>query len=122
MIILRQRHFSLSDRKMIEKVINKLEDEDIEDFRVVSSPRSDVISVGVNQGGMVKIYLPLAYEYTQFDIDDFIRRNLGMHFRTSTIRDRNLYIQSIRGELGVNQIFSLIEFIIEETEFCAIIE
>lgn len=122
MIILRQRHFSISDRKMIEKVINKLESEDIEDFKVVSSPRSDVISIGISQGGIVKIYLPLAYEYTQFDIDDYIRRNLGTYFRTSTTRERNLYVQSIRGEMSVSQIYSLIEYIIEETEFCAIIE
>lgn len=122
MIILRQRHFSMSDRKMIEKVIEKLESEDIEDFRVVSSPRSDVISIGIDQGGKVKIYLPLEYEYNQYDIDDFIRRNLGMYFRTSTTRERNLYVQSVRGEMTASQVFALVEFIIEETEFCAIIE
>lgn len=122
MIVLRRRHFSISDRKMIEEVIDKLESEDIEDFRVVSSPRSDVISVGIDQGGKVKIYLPLAYEYNQYDIDDFIRRRLGMYFRTSTTRERNLYVQSVRGEMTASQVFALVEFIIEETEFCAIIE
>ena len=122
MIILRQRHFSISDRRMIDKLLDKLEDAGIEDFELVPRIPRDVVSISINSIGMVNIYLPLDYEYNQYDIDDFIRRNFGPNYKTSTTLDRNIFIQKVSHQLGIDQVVELINYIIEETEFCAIIE
>lgn len=122
MIILRQRCFSFSDRKMIDEIIENLEKDGVEDFEIVPRIPRDVVSISVDSLGMLKIYLPMDYEYNQYDIDDFIRRNLGHQYRTTTSLDRNIYIQKVSLRMGAEQIAKVIGYIIEETEFCAIIE
>lgn len=122
MIILRQRHFSVSDRKMIEKLIEKLEKAGIEDYEIVPRIPRNIISISIDSLGIVKVYLPLEEEYMQYDIDDFIRRNFGLHYRTLTTLDRNIYVQKVSQSLGLDNLVKLINFIIEETDFCAILE
>lgn len=121
MIILRQRHFSIVNRKMIDEIIQKLERDGYDDFDTSTSITRENISISVEGSGMVKIYLPADYEYSQYNIDDFIRRKLGPHYRTSTSLDRNIYIQKVGQALGVEQIAKIVEYIIDTEEFCTLI-
>lgn len=121
MIILRQRHFSMNQKKM-EEVIKELDKLGVEDYDISSKVLSDNISIGLDNRGLVNIYLPLDYEYTQYDVDDYIRRNLGAHYRTTTTLDRNIYIQKVGQVMKSKDIAKLIEWIVENEEFCTVIE
>ena len=105
MIILRTRHFSI-DRKLIDKIEEKL------DKLGVISITSDYITP--------KIYIPRDFEYSQYDIDDFIR-SIIPHAKTKTVYDRNIYVMSVSIPMKLDQYCKLIKYICDEWEFCTII-
>lgn len=115
MIIIRQRCFSMADN-----VADKLIDEDIEDFEVTGKISKDNISITSDLGNL-KIYIPLDYDYFQYDLDDFIRSNVSFS-RTNTELDRNIYTMTISKRLTEQQYYRLVKYIIKETEFCTIID
>lgn len=119
MIILRQRIYS-GNRLMIDRITKKLDNAGLDDYDIASRISKDSISVTSDLGNL-KLYLPREYEYSQYDIDDFIR-GLGM-FRTKTVPDGNQFVMTISGgRLTEAQYFKLLKYIIEENEFITILE
>lgn len=113
MIVLRSKN------NMLDKITARLDSEGIEDYDIANRIPSDSVSLKVDSE--VKIYLPLDYEYSQYDIDNYIRGNFGSHLRTTTKQDRDLYVMSISGRLNENQVYSLIKYIIETNEFIVLL-
>lgn len=115
MIILRQNCFS-----MIDNITNKLDREGIEDYGTDSSIPNDVISITTNLQDL-KIYFPPDFEYSQYDIDDFIR-SMVPYMRTTTILDRNIYVMKLSGKLNETQYYKLVKFIIKSEGSIVLIE
>jgi ABC-type Fe3+-hydroxamate transport system substrate-binding protein len=92
----------------------------VEDYEVSRKIPLDVISV-TSEPKQVKIYIPRDFEYSQYDIDDFIRSMIS-HARTKTIYDRNIYVMTVSTSLNLSQYCKLVKYITEEWEFCTIIE
>lgn len=121
MIVLRLNYFSnLNNSKMIEKVTEKLDRSGVYDYEVTDKIPLDVISINSDLDNL-RIYIPIDLEYSQYDIDDFIR-DLAPYFRTSTSLDRNIYVMKLNGKINLDQYCKLIKFIVEEEEFCSIID
>ena len=121
MIILRTRKFSfINNGKMIEDITKQLDKIGVEDYEVSKKIPLDVISI-TSDFKHAKIYIPRDFEYSQYDIDDFIR-SLVPHTRTKTIYDRNIYIMTVSTPLSLIQYCKLVRYIAEEWEFCTIIE
>lgn len=118
MILYRQKLYSVS-KVMIDKIIAKLEKNGYEDFDVVSKIPADSISVTSDLNSL-KIYLPKEYEFDQYGIDDFLRGMAG-YLRTRTVLDRDIYVMSVTGRLTEDQYCKLLQYIIDEEEFVAII-
>ena len=104
---------------MLDRLSVKLEQASIEDYEIVDDIPEDRVSI-TSELSNPEIYLPEKYEYSQYDIDDFIR-TLGAGLRTSTVIDRDMTILKIRGRLTEPQYFKLVRFIIDTEEFCSII-
>ena len=118
MILYRQKLYSVS-KVMIDKIIAKLEKNGYEDFDVVSKIPADSISLTTDLNSL-KIYLPKEYEFDQYGIDDFLRGMAG-YLRTRTVLDRDIYVMSVTGRLTEDQYCKLLQYIIDEEEFVAII-
>lgn len=104
---------------MIDRIVDKLERAGYEDFDVVSRIPGDSISVNANLNAL-KVYLPKEFEYSQYDIDDFIRAIPG-YIRTRTTLDRDIYIMTVTGRINEEQYCKLLKYIIDENSFVAII-
>ena len=103
MIVPRIRYFSdLQARKMITKLTEKLDKDRIGDYEVSNK-------------------IPKDLEYSQYEIDDFIR-SMAAHIRTITILERDIYVMKLSGSLTFEQIYKLIREIIDTEEFCTIID
>lgn len=110
---------SLSSEKMIKKLIEKLDKENIEDYEISEKIPKDVISISSDISSL-NVYLPRDFEYSQYDIDDFVR-SMVPHMRTTTRLDRDIYIMKFSNPLNFDQYYNLIKFIIETEDFCTII-
>jgi len=119
MIIQRQKLYSTTRKMMIDRIVNKLERTGYEDFDVVSKIPADSISVNSDLQAL-KVYLPKEFEYSQYDIDDFIRALPG-YIRTKTVLDRDIYVMSVTGKINEEQYCRLLKFIIDENAFVAIV-
>ena len=106
---------------MLERLIEKLDKEGIQDYDTSSRIPGDVVSISTDPGDF-KINLPLDYEYNQYDIDNFIRNNFGSFIRTKTKQDRDLYVMTLSTKLNENQLFKLIKYIIDICEFIVLID
>lgn len=115
MIILREKYYSIFT--LLEKVVRRLDNAGIEDYSIEDQIPRDVISYDIFNN---TIYLPKDYEYSQYNIDDYIR-TLVPYMRTNTTLDRNIYKMSISGKLSEVQIFKLVKYIAEEEGFCVLI-
>ncbi len=114
-----QRLYSIN-RGMIDRITKKLDNAGLDDYDVATRIPEDSISITSDLGNL-KIYLPIEYEYCQYDIDDFIR-TLGL-FRTKTVPDGDIYVMTVQGgRLNETQYFKLLKYIIEENEFITILE
>lgn len=119
MIILRQQNFSLGFG-ISKKIGERLEKEHYQDFDISTRIPNDSISITANLGS-VEIYIPEEFEYSQYEIDDFLR-NLVPFIRTSIDQDRNMYIMTLSKPLTEDQYFKLVKYIIDANEFCVIID
>lgn len=119
MIILRTKTYSRTP--MLERIIAKLDKEGVQDYDTSTRIPGDVVSITTDLDDL-KIYLPLDYEYNQYDIDNFIRNTFGSFIRTRTKQDRNLYVMTLSTKLNENQYFKLVKYIIESCEFVELIE
>ena len=120
MIILRRRHFSLTNEQMIDKLVEKLDSSYVEDYEVSDKIPRDDVSISIDNS-VPTIYIPTDLEFSQYDIDDFIR-SMAPHLRTNTRLDRNIYVMNVSGKLDLNQLYKLVKFIIEIGDFCTIID
>lgn len=120
MIILRRRHFSLTNEQMIDKLVEKLDSSYVEDYEVSDKIPRDDISISIDNS-VPTIYIPTDLEFSQYDIDDFIR-SMAPHLRTNTRLDRNIYVMNVSGKLDLNQLYKLVKFIIDIGDFCTIID
>ena len=120
MIILRTRQFSSRNGNMIEDITKQLDKIGVEDYEVAVKIPLDTISV-IADPRHVKIYIPRDFEYSQYDIDDFVRSILS-HARTKTVYDRNIYVMTVSTPMNLSQYCKLIKYIADEWEFCTIIE
>jgi len=118
MIILRQQNFS--SNYLIGKITDKLEKDEIEEYDVDSNIPNDSISIQCTLNSP-EIYLPKDFEYSQYDIEDFIR-SMMPYMRVNIELDRNIYRMKLNGRLNENQFYKLVKHIIEESEFCILIE
>lgn len=121
MIILRESYFSnLKNEMLLDKLIKKLEDNNIFDYEIIDKIQKDVISISSDLNS-VKIYLPSEFEYSQYEIDDYIR-SIIPHIRINTIFDRGIYIMKLPIPITFEQYYKIIKYIITENDFCSIIE
>lgn len=118
MIILRDKNFS-NIAMIIDKVTERLDQEGIVDYEVSDRVPTDVISMTANLSG-IKIYIPRDLEYSQYEIDDFIRTQ-AKFVRTNTSMERNIYVMKLTGTLTQPQYYKLVKWIIDEQGFCTIL-
>ena len=109
---------SFSDN-MIDKVEEKLKSEKIVDYEISDKVPGDVISINAELGAL-KIYIPKDYEYSQYEIDDFIR-GLSKFIRTNVSMERNINVMRLNGSLTFVQYYKLVKYIIESQGFCTIL-
>lgn len=121
MKVLRLRFFSnYTLNRMITKITERLDRDHINDYEVTDRVQNDVISILLDPTS-VKIYVPEGdLEYYQYDIDDFIR-SIAPNIRTNTRMEGDIYVMKLSGVLNENQLYRLVKYIIEETDFCSII-
>ena len=121
MIVLRDKLFSRARTVMVDKIVNKLDKEGIEDYDIVSKVSKDFISINSDLNNLT-IYIPEDLEYVQYEIDDYIR-SLVSYARTSTKLDRDIYVMKlVTGKLTEDQYYKLVKYIIAENDFCALID
>lgn len=104
---------------MLDRISQKFDTAGIEDFDIVDDIPDDHISI-TGELNNTEIYFPEKYEYSQYDIDDYIR-SLGAGLRTSTTLDRDMTVLKIKARLTEAQYFKLVKFIIDTEEFCSIV-
>ena len=119
MIILRTARFSIANN-MVKNITEKLDRDGIDDYDVSNSIPSDSISITSDLKD-TKIYIPTDFEYSQFEIDDYIR-SMVSYMRPSTTYDRNIYVMKLSGRLSETQYYKLVKYIATEHEFCVIID
>lgn len=117
MRIIRQKAFS--NQRVLEDVTSKLDKEGIRDYEVSYSVPRDCISITTDLNDLT-IYLPSDLEYSQFGIDAFIRSMLP-YARTTVTMDRSIYIMKLHGRLSVAQLVKLVKYIINDSDFCVIL-
>lgn len=117
MLILRNKNFSC--KTMINRITSKLEKLGL-DYDVSSRIPIDSISITMDLNDL-KIYIPTDNEYAQYGIDDFIREMVP-YIRTNTVLDRNIYVMKLSGKLNEDQLFKLVKHVIEEEDFCTLID
>ena len=121
MIVLRDKLFSRARTVMVDKIVNKLDKEGIEDYDIVSKVSKEFISINSDLNNLT-IYIPEDLEYVQYEIDDYIR-SLVSYARTSTKLDRDIYVMKlVTGKLAEDQYYKLVKYIIAENDFCALID
>ena len=119
MIILRTARFSIANN-MVKNITEKLDRDGIDNYDVANSIPSDSISITSDLKD-TKIYIPTDFEYSQFEIDDYIR-SMVSYMRPSTTYDRNIYVMKLSGRLSETQYYKLVKYIATEHEFCVIID
>lgn len=118
MIIIRQKAFSI--QSTLDEIKNRLNREGICDFDISQTIPRDCISLTTDLKNLT-IYLPDELEYSQFGIESFIRSMIP-YARTTTSADRDLYIMKLHGKLTLAQYIKLVKYIIEDSEFCVILD
>ena len=118
MIILRTAKFSTTD-SMINNIASRLDRDGVDDYEISDSIPSDSISITSDLKD-TKIYIPTDFEYSQFEIDDYIR-SMVSYMRPTTTYDRNIYVMKLSGRLSETQYYKLVKYIATEHEFCVII-
>ena len=116
MIILRTTNYS---DNMVNNITSRLDREGVEDYEVSDSIPSDSISITSDLKD-TKIYIPTDFEYSQFEIDDYIR-SLVSYMRPTTTYDRNIYVMKLTGRLSEVQYYKIVKYIATKHEFCVII-
>ena len=104
---------------MVNNITSRLDREGVDDYEVSDVVPSDSISITSDLKD-TKIYIPTDFEYSQFEIDDYIR-SMVSYMRPTTTFDRNIYVMKLSGRLSEAQYYKLVKYIATEHEFCVII-
>lgn len=118
MIILRNKFFS-----MLDKITDKLDQERIDDYEVYDSIPSNEIGISSDIKDTI-IYVPESMEDELYRIDDFLRREARFLRTKLGISDDRKRVRTIEvmGSLTLSQYVKLVDFIIDEADFCAIVD
>lgn len=111
--------FKSKSSPMLDRISQKLDVAGIEEYDLVEEIPGDHISI-TGELSNTEVYFPEKYEYSQYDIDDFIM-SLSPGLRTSTTIDRDMTIMKIKSRLTEPQFFKLVKFIIDTEGFCSIV-
>lgn len=115
---LKKKLFS-RNKAMVDKIVEKLDNEGICDYEVSNKIPNDVISITAELGSL-KIYIPTDMDYAQYEIEDYIRL-LSRFVRTQVTTERGLYVMSLGSPLNFIQYYKLIKNIIDKEGFCTIL-
>lgn len=111
-----------STTKVIQELTEKLEKEKEYDYSVESSIPKDSISITADLGNL-EIYIPKDFEYSQYEIDDFLRELIPYAYTDIRMEIGRVYHMTIKGaKLTPGQYYKLVKFIIREGEFCVILD
>jgi hypothetical protein len=105
---------------MLNKITAKLDQEREDNYDVDLNIPDDVISVNLDLDHM-EIYIPLEFEYSQYTIDNDIRK-IASYLRTDVRLDRDIYIMSLSSKVTFDQYYKIIKAIIREEGFCSIVK
>src|SRR5574344_1673029 len=118
-MIIIEKSYSYSSGKMIDKLIEKLDNSRIEDYEVVEKIPLDTVSI-VPDSEDITIYIPESLDYVQYEIDDYLRKNERFVRTSVNSINKNMLLMKLSSPLQFNQIYKLIEHIISEEGFCSI--
>lgn len=118
MIILRTANYS-NTNNMVKNITARLDRDGVDDYEVSDTIPSDSISITSDLKD-TKIYIPTDFEYSQFEIDDYIR-SIVSYMRPTTTYDRNIFVMKLSGRLSETQYYKLVKYIATNHEFCVII-
>lgn len=104
---------------MVKNITTRLDRDGVDDYEVSDTIPSDSISVTSDLKD-TKIYIPTDFEYSQFEIDDYIR-SLVSYMRPSITFDRNIYVMKLSGRLSEVQYCKIVKYIATNYDFCVII-
>lgn len=117
MIILREKTYSST---LLNHLNFELGRSGYSDYDISSSIPEDQISLTTDLNKL-EIYVPVNLEYSQYSISDFLR-TMSPTLRTKTVLDRNIFILTVLGRLTEAQYIKLVKNIINQEEFCTIID
>lgn len=104
---------------MVNNITARLDREGVDDYDVSDTIPQDSISITSDLKD-TKIYIPTDFEYSQFEIDDYIR-SIVSYIRPSITYDRNIYVMKLSGRLSEAQYYKIVKYIATKHEFCVII-
>lgn len=120
-MIFKQKLYSSSE-KVIQEVTQRLEKEKEYDYSVESKIPKDSISITANLSNL-EIYIPRDFEFSQYNIDDFLREILPYAYSDTRMEIGGTTKMTIKGaKLTPSQYYKLVKFIIKEGEFCVILD
>lgn len=120
MLTFKQKSFS-TPAKVIQDLTDRLEKEKEYDYSIESKIPKDSISITANLGSL-EIYIPKDFEYSQYNIDDYLREILPYAYSDTRMEAGGLTRMIIKGaKLTPAQYYKLVKFIIKEGEFCVIL-
>ena len=117
MIIKREKAFS---KIVADKISQKLDRDGIEDYDVSEKISDDCISITSDLKN-VEVYIPLDLEYSQYPIDDILRK-IAPYLRSTTTLERNIYVMKVSGRMTEDQYYKFVKGIIKSEEFINILE
>lgn len=115
MILFRQKIYS-----DLEKIEDKLQAGKIFDYDVQSKIPADCVSVSANLHDTV-VYIPDDFDYFQYDLQSFIRKNVPGIF-IQVAKEKEVTVLKLHGTVNIARYVGLIRYIIENEEFCSIID
>ena len=117
----KEKLFSTSAR-VIQEITQRLEKEKEYDYSVETKIPKDCISVTADLGNL-EIYIPRDFEFSQYNIDDFLREILPYAYSDTRMEAGGVTKMTIKGaRLTTAQYYKLVKFIIKEGEFCVILD
>lgn len=120
MIVFREKIYSRLNNTMIQKLSNDLDRDRIDSYDILNKIPEDSVSIGTDLD-FLEIYIPEDYEYSQYGIDNIIRKT-APSIRTSTDYEENFIIMKCKGRLTYPQYYKILKSIIEEEGYCVIVQ
>lgn len=104
----------------IEPLKRALKAKKIDQYEVVKKPSQDYITLDTSDSKKIFIHIPEDREYTQYDIEKYVRTNLR-HVRVEQIYEKDSMVYVLRGNFTEPQVCDLIKAIITIDDCCGLI-